>query len=88
METIAITTTIRNLAKSNSNFIICKDLKLVTVPIEGTRVQRQVELTNPIEYTRKDVLEKYGNHKVIKWVNTFTEDGKEAIAIVLEGEIE
>ncbi len=84
METIAVTTTIKNLSKSNSYFIVCKDLKFVTVPVKETTVRRQIELTSPVEYTREDILKKYGNHKVIKWVNTYTESGDEAMAIVLE----
>jgi len=44
-----------------------------------------VELTNPVEYTREEILKKYdGKTKVYRWVYTYTEDGKDAVAIVLE----
>ena len=42
-------------------------------------------MKNPIEYTRKELLEKYtGNEVVIKWIDTYTENGDNAMAVVLE----
>lgn len=69
--------------------IVCDDIKGVYVHKEdsefGDMVQRQIEILNPIEYTREELLKKYsGKEVVIKWVHTFTEKGENAIAVVLE----
>lgn len=69
--------------------IVCDDIKGVYVHKAddefGDMVQRQIEMLNPIEYTREELLKKYsGKEVVIKWEHTFTENGENAIAVVLE----
>lgn len=81
-----ITSTLGKMALWHDYTIVCDDLKIVVVPVDnGTRVQRQVELLNPVEYTRDDVLKAFGKNAVVsKWEHTFTEDGKPAMAIVIK----
>ena len=86
MATFPIITTLKALARSHNNIIVCKDIRIVTVPVGGTRVRRQIEMTAPIEYNYQTILKEYdGNTKVIKWDYTFTDDGQDAVAVVLEG---
>ncbi len=86
MTSIPITSSLKSLIRGFDNIIICKDLKRITVPIEGTRVQYQLELTQPIEYTREGLLSLYDlNTKCSRWAYTYTEDGQDAIAIVING---
>lgn len=88
MGTIHITSSLKPLVRGYDYIIVCKDLKRVTVPVEGTRVQYQVEMTEPIEYTKEELFNKYnGKTKCTKWVYTFTETGEDAIAVVLEPEV-
>lgn len=86
MSTIHITSSLKTLARDYDYIIVCKDMRRVTVPVDNERVQYQVEMVAPIEYTRKQLLSKYdGKTKCIKWVYTYTEDGQDAIAVVLDG---
>ena len=58
--------------------IVCDDIRL-------SNENHKVELTNPVEYTKEDLLKKYtGNEVVIKWEHTYTEQGEPAMAVVLE----
>lgn len=79
-----VTTKLDRMALRYDYTIVCDDMKQVNEPVEGDRVKRMIELTNPIEYTKEEVLNKY-DHKavVIKWCDTFTEAGEPAMAIVL-----
>lgn len=71
--------------------IVCEDIKNIIVHLEekgwngAELVQGQLELTNPIEYTREELLKKYnGATKISRWAHTYTEDGQEAMAVVIE----
>ena len=72
--------------------IVCDDIKNKIIHSEevddefGTEMcQWGLELTNPVEYTREQLLKKYdGNTKIFRWAHTYTEDGKEAMAVVIE----
>lgn len=86
MTTIHITSSLKSLIKGFDYIIVCNDLRRVTVPVDEERVQYQVEMTKPIEYTKEELLNKYdAKTKCIKWVYTYTESGEDAIAVVLEG---
>lgn len=85
MATYHITSSLKSLVRGFDYIIVCKELKHIVVPKEEGRVQHQVELTEPIEYTRQEVLNLYdGNTKCTRWVYTYTEAGEDGIAIVLE----
>lgn len=90
METIQITSTLGILALYYEYTIVCDDIKGIMEKIgesdsNNEVVQRQVELVNPKEYTRADLFKEYDRKAiVIKWVDTYTEDGHEAMAVVLE----
>ena len=87
MEKIRITSKLNKLALWYDYTIVCDDIKgaVISGPDEDGLVQRGIEMTNPIEYTRKKLLEKYtGKEVVIKWIDTYTEKGDNAMAVVLE----
>lgn len=85
MTTHRITTTLKPLLRGTENIIVCKDLKRVTVPLGEGRVQYQVEMLSPVEYTKEELLKRYDiNTKCSKWVYTFTDLGDEAVAVVLD----
>lgn len=86
MASIPITSSLKSLIRGFDNIIICNDLRRITVPVEGDRIQYQIELTNPIEYTKEQILNLYNPKTVCsKWAYTYTEDGQDAIAIVING---
>lgn len=71
--------------------IVCDDIKNKVVKkkydkeFNTTTCQWGVELTNPIEYTRKELLNKYdGKTKISRWVHTYNDSGEPALAIVIE----
>ena len=72
--------------------IVCDDIKSVTVPSKKDldddgmeRVKWMVELTNPVEYTKEELLKKYdGKARIYRWTHTCTEDGQPAMAVVIE----
>ena len=75
--------------------IVCKDIKSKIIshnePDEyGCEMcQWGLELTNPVEYTREELLKKYdGKTKIYRWAHTYTEAGEPAMAIVIEKEVE
>lgn len=82
---IKITTKLDKMALWYDYTIVCDDMKMATIPVDDKgRVKRAIELTNPIEYTRDELLKKYDrNAVVIKWEHTFTEAGEPAMAVVL-----
>lgn len=87
MDKIRITSKLNKLALRYDYTIVCDDIKgaVISGPDENGLVQRGIEMTNPIEYTRKELLEKYtGKEIVIKWIDTYTEKGDYAMAVVLE----
>lgn len=70
--------------------IVCDDIKSKVVEkkydeeFKTTTARWGVELTNPIEYTKEELLKKYdGKMKVYRWVHTYTESGEPAMAIVI-----
>ena len=89
MEYINITAKLGRLMLWYDYTIVCDDIKPVIVHCDdaefGEVVQRQIELTNPVEYTQDELKEKFDlDATVIKWEHTFTDDGKEAMAVVLQ----
>ena len=65
--------------------IVCDGIKRTVIKRDGSRCTWGFELTNPIEYTRKELLNKYdGKTRISKWVHTYTESGEPALAIVIE----
>ena len=91
MEKIAVTSALDRLALWSDYIIACDDMKLVTVPLKEKwagkyqPVQRRIELTNPIEYTREELLKKYdGKTRISRWDYTYTESGEPAVAVVIE----
>lgn len=71
--------------------IVCTDIKSKVISEEfdeefnTTMCKWGLELTNPVEYTREDLLKKYdGKIKISRWAHTFTENGEPAIAVVIE----
>lgn len=87
MSKILITTTLKALAKRFDYVIVCDDIKMVIGHVEhpeGIRAQRQIEMDRPVEYNSKYALEVFGGNKeVIKWDYTFTDNGDDAVAVVL-----
>lgn len=81
-----VTSRLDKLALWYDYTIVCTDIKNKTIPVDDTgRVKRIVELTNPIEYTREELLKKYdGATRIARWVHTFTESDEPAIAVVIE----
>ncbi len=72
--------------------IVCDDIKSKVVEkrydeeFKTTVCRWGVELTNPIEYTREELLKKYdGKTRIYRWSHTYTESGEPAMAIVIEG---
>ena len=83
-----ITSTLDYMVSKYGYVTICDDFKFTSVPVEGKGdiVQKQIELINPKDYSWQEVKDKYDlNTKVIKWFDTYTDDGKESMAVVLEG---
>lgn len=86
-----ITSRLHRLALWYDYTIICKDFKGAIVASEknedGTeRCTWGIKLINPVEYTQKEIFDKYKDVKVLKWVHTYTESGEPAMAVVLKGE--
>ena len=88
MEMVKITTRLGRMALRYDYTIVCDDLKSKIVEHgkkdDGTEYSKWgVELTNPVEYTREQILSKYDSNAIlIKWVDTFTETGEPAMAVV------
>lgn len=88
MEMVKITTRLGRMALRYDYTIVCDDLKSAIVEHgkkdDGTEYSKWgVELTNPVEYTREQILSKYDSNAIlIKWVDTFTETGEPAMAVV------
>lgn len=75
--------------------IVCDNIRRTIIshnePDEDGREMCQwgFELTNPVEYTREELLKKYdGKTKIYRWAHTFTEANEPAIALVIEKEVE
>jgi len=87
MERINVTSRLGYLASRYNYTTVCDDFKNVFVPTDCPEiVQRQLEVVNAVDYTKDEVLSKYGkNAKVIKWMDAYTEDGKhETMVVVLD----
>lgn len=83
-----VTSRLDKLALWYDYTIVCTNLRssVVNGPDENGMVQWGVELTNPVEYTRAELLKKYdGKTKISRWAHTYTENGEPAMAIVIEG---
>lgn len=85
-----ITSNLKTMVNQYDHITICKDFKFVYVPIEDEeweqRVRRQIEMVNAKDYSKQEIIDNYDlDTKVIKWVDTFTEDGEPSMAVVLEG---
>lgn len=86
-----VTSRLDKLALWYDYTIVCKDIKSKIIshsePDEYGREMCQwgLELTNPVEYTRAELLKKYaGKTRISRWAHTYTEDGQEAMAVVIE----
>ena len=91
MATYRVSSRLDRLTLRFDYVIVCADMRSSIVSHEPKdefgceTCQWGVTLTNPVEYTREEILKKYdGKTKVYRWVYTYTEDGKDAIAIVLD----
>ena len=91
METIKITSTLKTMILRYDYVTICDDFKFIFVPKPGDdewtkdMVQRQIEVVNAVDYTTDEIKQKYDlKTKVIKWIDSFTEDGKPTMIVVLE----
>ena len=85
MEKITITSRLDKLALWYDYTIVCDDIKNKTVPVDDKgRVKWVLELTNPKEYTKDELLKEYdGSIRISRWAHTFTENGEPAMAIVI-----
>ena len=85
---ITVTARLDRLALRYDYTIVCDSIKNKPVPVDDEgRVKWMVELTNPIEYTMKELLEKYdGSTRISRWIDTYTEKGEPAMAVVIEKE--
>lgn len=87
-----VTSTLKTMMLKYDYTTICKNFKFITVPVEdnefGQKVQRQIELVEPKDYTRQEIIDNFDlKTKVVKWIDMYTEDGKETMAVVLGGEL-
>ena len=90
MKEYTIKSTLKTMILYYDYITICDDFKIVSVQVKddefGQRVQRQVELVNPKDYSKLAIISKYDlNTKVIKWIDSYTEDGEPSMIVVLEG---
>jgi hypothetical protein len=89
-----ISSVLEKIALWYDYIIVCKDIKSKIIHSEklddgfdGEVCEWGLELTNPVEYTKEELLKKYdGKQRVYRWAHTYTEDGQPAMAIVLEEE--
>lgn len=91
IEEVRISSTLEKLALWYDYTIVCSNIRSVPVKSEQLdddgmqRVKWRVELTNPVEYTKEQLLKKYdGKQRVYRWTHTYTEKGEPAMAVVLE----
>lgn len=91
MEKHIVTSALDKLALWYDYTIVCDDIEIIIVPLKEKwdgnyqPVQRRLELTNPVEYTREELLKKYdGNMRISRWEHTYTEDGQPAMAVVIK----
>ena len=79
-----VTSRLDKLALWYDYTIVCSDIKRTVISRDGDLCRYGFELTDPIEYTREELLNKYdGKIKISRWAHTYTEDGKEAMAVVI-----
>lgn len=70
--------------------IVCDDLKSTIVEHgkneDETEYSRWgVELKNPIEYTKEQIFNEFDTNAIlIKWIDTYTETGEPAMAVVFK----
>lgn len=82
-----VTSKLGRLALRYDYTIICDDITPTTKKLGNGRVKRIVELSNPWEYTQKEIFERYNPDTIVsRWVDTFTEDNQPAMAVVLKEE--
>ena len=86
-----VTSRLDRLALRYDYTIVCDDIKSKVIEKEydeefkTTTCKWGVESTNPVEYTRQELLNKYdGNTRISRWVDTYKENGEPAMAIVIE----
>ena len=93
MEVIPITSTLKKMMLFYDYTTICDDFKFTFVPDPDPdderlkdRVKRIIEISNPVDYTREEIMEKFDlNTKVVKWEHIFLDDGKTpSMLVVLE----
>lgn len=85
-----VTSNLKTLSLTYDYTTVCDDFKFIfekkyDSEFDCDTVQRKIELVNPIDYTREELFEKYDKStKVIKWMDTFTENDQPTMAVVLE----
>ena len=85
-ETIRISSRLDKLALWYDYTIVCKDIRSAVVEhCDDGMVRWGIEMTNPVEYTKEELLKKYdGKTKIYQWAHTYTENGQPAMAVVIE----
>lgn len=85
-EEIRVSSRLDKLALWYDYTIVCDNIRSAVVEhYEDGRAKWGVELTNPVEYTKEELLNKYeGKTKIYRWVHTYTENGQPAMAVVIE----
>lgn len=82
-----VTSRLDKLALWYDYTIVCDDIKRTVISRNKEMCQWGFRLINPVEYTRKELLEKYdGKTRISRWAHTYTEDGQPAMAVVIENE--
>lgn len=86
-----VTSRLDRLALRYDYTIVCDDIKSTIIEkryddeFKTTTCKWGVELTNPVEYTRQELLSKYdGKTRISRWVDTYTENNEPAMAVVIE----
>ena len=47
--------------------------------------RRKLLLTNPVDYTREELLKKYdGKMRISRWEHTYTESGEPSMAVIIK----
>ena len=78
-----VTSRLGRLALRYDYVIVCRKLNKNATREDGSAM---VELYDPVEYTSREAVEKYGDDTVVVgWVDTYAENGEPAMAVVLGG---
>ena len=88
-----VTSRLDKLALWYDYTIVCSDIRSKVISKEYDKEFKMevakwgVELTDPKEYTREQLLDQYdGSIRISRWTHTYTEKGDPAMAVVIESE--